>query len=118
MEKTFNKQISSFLENLQKILPNERDIKVFQAQLDTALMITPKIVLSSFIEHVYPHKAEILAKNEKFFLEEGNVDIEEDYLSHAIHLKSLWQNKLTKENKEVVWKYLQVLVVLAEKTMK
>ena len=56
----------------------------------------------------------VLEKDEKFFLG-NNVEIEKDYMSQAIHLTDLWKNKLSDNNKIVVWKYFQVLTILADK---
>jgi hypothetical protein len=76
-----------------------------------------QLLLQSFIQFVYPYKKQIMEKDEQFFLKDGNVQVEEDDLSKAIHLRDLWQNKLRKENKDIVWKYFQVMVVLAEKAV-
>jgi hypothetical protein len=44
-----------------------------------------------------------------------DLGIEENQIERAIHLKKLWKENLTDENKEVVWKYFQVMIVLAER---
>jgi hypothetical protein len=112
--KKFNKIIDNFLSELHKILPTEKDIIIFQSQLSVATMLNEKKILNSFIEFVYPHKNNILAKNEDFFLKD-NIDVDKDYLSDSIHLKDLWKTKLNKENKDIVWKYFQVMILLSEK---
>ena len=113
----FNKTINKFLEELQKILPGEKDIPIFQSQIDVTLMFDESKVLKSFIQFVSPYKQQIIDKDEKFFLGD-NVEIEKDYMSQAIHLTDLWKNKLSNENKLIVWKYFQVLVILADKHIK
>lgn len=113
----FNKTVDTFLEQLIKILPEEKDIKIFQSQISVALMFDESKILKSFIEFVSPYKKQILSKDEKFFLGD-NVEIEKDYMSKAIHLTDLWKNKLSTENKEIVWKYFQVLTVLSDKYIK
>jgi len=80
-------------------------------------MMNKKLLLESFIQYVYPFKDQIMNKDEDFFLQGDNVGVDQDYMSHAIHLKDLWQTKLRPENKEVVWKYFQVMIVLAEKAV-
>lgn len=110
----FNKTINKFLEELQKILPGEKDIPIFQSQIDVTLMFDESKVLKSFIRFVLPYKKQILEKDEKFFLG-NNIEIEKDYMSHSIHLTDLWKNKLSDNNKIVVWKYFQVLTILADK---
>ena len=113
----FNKTINKFLDELHKILPNEKDIKIFQSQIDVALMFDESKVLKSFIQFVSPYKKQIIDKDEKFFLGD-NIGIEKDYMSKAIHITDLWKNKLSNENKVIVWKYFQVLVILADKHIK
>ena len=113
----FNKTVDTFLEQLIKILPEEKDIKIFQSQISVALMFDESKILKSFIEFVSPYKKQILSKDENFFLGD-NVEIEKDYMSKAIHLTDLWKNKLSTENKEIVWKYFQVLTVLSNKYIK
>lgn len=110
----FNKTINKFLEELQKILPNEKDITIFQSQIDVTLMFDESKVLKSFIQFVLPYRKQILEKDENFFLG-NNVGIEKDYMSKAIHLTNLWKNKLSDNNKIIVWKYFQVLIILADK---
>ena len=111
----FNKVVNNFLNDLSSILPKEKDILVFQSQISVMEMVDPSKMIKSFIKFAFPFKDKIVNKDEKFFLGEGNVPIEADYMSESIHLKKLWENKLSDENKEIVWKYFQVLTVLAEK---
>ena len=113
----FNLQVNNLLESLYKTFPHLTHIGVLQSQLEIALMINPRRVYTGFSKYVYPHKEEIMNKNEVYFLED-NVEVKEDYLSSALKLKELWITELSKENKETVWSYLQVLIVLAEQIMK
>jgi hypothetical protein len=112
----FNKIVDKFLTELQTILPDEKDIIIFKSQVDVTAMINPNKILNSFIKHVYPHKTHIMEKNEDFFLGNG-LNIEKDYMSEAIHLSELWKTKLSLENKIVVWKYFQVMILLSEKSL-
>lgn len=113
--KKFNKIIDEFLNELSIILPEEKDIAIFRSQISVFSMIDEGKIIKSFIEHVYPYKKNILENDEHFFLGDGNIKNETDYLSESIHLKSLWKNKLSNENKEVVWKYFKVLILLSQK---
>ena len=112
----FNKIIDKFLDELQQILPEERDIIIFKNQIDVTNMITPNKMLYSFIKFIYPYKQQIIDKNESFFLGD-NLNIKQDYLSNAIQLTELWKSKLSDENKEIVWKYFQVMIIISEKAI-
>ena len=113
----FNKIVDKFLNELHTILPDEKDIVIFQSQVGVAIMVDPTKLLKSFIKYAYPHKDHILKKNEDFFLGD-ELSIKQDYMADAIHLTDLWKNKLSDQNKEVVWKYFQVMTLLAEKSIK
>ena len=112
----FNKIVDKFLTELETILPDEKDIVIFKSQLAVTAMIYPNKILHSFINHVYPHKTHIMEKNEDFFLG-NNLSEKQDYMSEAIHLTEMWKTKLSPENKIVVWKYFQVMILLAEKSI-
>lgn len=112
----FNKMVNNFLDELQTILPDEKDIVIFKSQLDVTAMINPHKILQSFILYVYPYKKYIMEKKEEFFLG-NNISLKKDYMTEAIHLTDLWKTKLSNENKEVVWKYFQVMIILSEKSM-
>lgn len=116
--KKFNKIIKEFLAELINLLPEQKDISIFKGHISIVEMMNETKIIKSFIEHVYPYKKGILEKDEDFFLDQGNFKHENDYLSESIHLKELWKNNLSKENKEIVWKYFQVLIILSEKYIK
>lgn len=110
----FNKQVKNLLSDLKRIFPQRKEISIGQAQLETALMVNQRVVIDSFIKYVYPFKDQIQKKDEHFFLKPGNVG-EDDYISEALQLRELWKNELRPENKDMLWKYFQVLIVLAER---
>ena len=112
--KRFNKLISTFLSDLKKTLPNEKKIKVVSSQVETLILLTPKKIFKICVKFVYPHKEQILNKNEQFFLEQ-KLNVQKDYLSEALELKTLWTTKLSPQNKEVIWKYFKILILLIEK---
>ena len=45
----FNKIVDKFLNELHNILPNEKDIVIFQSQISVATMMDPTKILRSFI---------------------------------------------------------------------
>lgn len=113
--KKFNSVLIGFLDELMQILPDEKNIKVFKSQLSTVKYLDEKKIIKGFIQYGYPYKKQILEKDESFFLKEGNVEVEGDYMNEALQLKRLWETRLSDDNKEVVWKYFKVLVLLCEK---
>ena len=74
-----------------------------------------------FKNHItFKYKTHILDKNEDFFLtntfQEERLNVSnENYANELIkRLKDHW-NQIDDKNKETIWKYFQVLVVLSEK---
>ena len=114
--KRFNKLISTFLKELKKIFPKEKKLKITSSQIETLIVVTPKKIFKSCVEFVYPYKEQILNKDEKFFLGDG-VFIKKDFLSESLELKKLWETKLSKENKEIIWKYFKILILLIDKEL-
>jgi len=110
----FHTQVDNFLEAMQKLFPDRKEIKVVESQMELAKMVNPTIVVDSFIKFVLPYKAKIMKEDEDFFLNE-DLGVENDYLSHAMHMKDIWKEKLRPENRSTIWKYFKVLILLSEK---
>lgn len=116
-EEKFYKTVDNFVGALRKILPRDTAIADAQADLMLIKTISRRVILNSFTKYVYPYKNQIMIKDESFFL--GNSSqVEEDYLSKALRLKQLWVEQLCPANKEVVWTYFKVLVILSERALK
>jgi hypothetical protein len=110
----FNQQVKLLINELITLFPDEKDILIFQSQLELALMIDSRKALTSFLKNIYPHKEQILAENDTFFLDKSN-DLENDYMAKTIHMTHLWKDRLNTENKKVVWKYFKVMCLLVDK---
>ena len=114
--KRFNALISVFLKDLKKALPSNKKLKITSSQIETLILVTPRKLFKSCVQFVYPYKEQILSKDEKFFLGDG-VSIKKDFLSESLELKTLWETKLSTENKEIIWKYFKILILLMEKEL-
>lgn len=124
----FNNQLNSMIEELIFIFPEDKKLLVFQQKFELLKSMNKTLVIQYFFEYVYPCKDEILAKDDSYFNEsngesnindffEKNSSIKENEyapLNYILTLHQKW-NVLSDENKEVVWKYLQVLIVLTER---
>lgn len=121
----FYNNINNFLDDIMKIYPDYTNkIKLVKEKL--SLLPNKKIIIDNFVLHALPHRNEIMNKDEHFFLnlynEKGNEAIdnmdEDDQISKNF-LKSLnvleLRDQLTSQNKEVIWTYLRVFCVLAER---
>ncbi len=129
----FNTQVDHLIKKLLDIVVDKdlsRDLKIFNEKYKIVRSTNPKIILQAFLKYIYPYKDQIMNKEEKFFLgDEIDDDLnkkkneiiqdsgqsQEFILTKALHLKELWKNHLSPTNKEVIWKYFQVLIILCER---
>ena len=117
----FNTQLDRLLENLINYFPENDNFKNFQTIFSLLKTTNPRKIMSLFKTYVTnKYKTQILEKNEEFFMEnkfeEEKSNIKNDnYADDLIkQLKEHW-SKIDEKNKEIIWKYFQVLVVLSEK---
>ena len=75
------------------------------------------IIVQYFITYIYPFKQNIFNKEESFFLDGGGQEEikGETGLKFRDNIKKLWLAEMNDENKEVVWKYFKVFILLCEK---
>lgn len=114
----FNQTFKEFVDDLCLAYPNDGDFRMCKMLLGTALL-ADETFLQRFFYHkiVMRYEAEILNKNDAFFLEK-------DYTAYAdkisgaskfiTKVKGCWAD-MTDENKDVVWRYLRVLTALAKR---
>ena len=125
--KMFNKQIISLITELINYF-NDNKMKILKEKILIVNSANPSLIIRLFFENVYKYKDIIMEKDETFFLEQINEDnISKLYnknkqlaeknninIMDVINLKDYWES-LSSEDKDVIWKYLQVLIVLTEK---
>jgi len=117
----FNRKLVEFANDLVYIFPTVGDFQIFQTACDWSMRIDKKAPQSFFDTCVVqPFKAKILCKDESFFLDESYSQYS-DYMQYygsdmnlILKLKVIWKT-LDLDNKEVIWKYMQVLTMISEK---
>jgi hypothetical protein len=117
----FNQKSEEFVSELITAYPDIVEFKKFKTgiRLLTSINIkTPQMMFKK--NQVASLKDNILKKNEDFFM---NFDIKSDtkhsndydeWVDFINRLKSIWIN-LDETNKETIWKYFRVLVLLSDK---
>lgn len=114
----FNETFKAFVDDLCVAYPNDGEFRMCKMLLNTALIADDAFLQRFFYQKVVlRYESEILHQNEEFFLAKDYTQYA-DKISGASKLiakvKSCWVD-MTAENKEVVWRYLRVLTVLAKK---
>ena len=117
------KQVVDLMNQLCLIFPEENDFVLFRESINWAMKNNPNMVAEQMIIHVYPHKDIIVANDDSFFAtdkliksELENVDGNKNLIMDKFfRIKELWQKSLTEENKTIIWKFMNIFVVLCEK---
>ena len=111
----FLQQSQNLINELKKIIPNDSNIMLFEEKFYAAKKMNSDLIINAFINYVLPHKDQVMAKNEEFFLKGGGQEnLGEDKDHYVLDLKDKWA-KFNDTNKAVIWKFFQVLIVLSER---
>jgi hypothetical protein len=112
----FNSKMQEFIRDLSDAFPDMQDFKLCKNALNLAVSFSPEKPQKIF--HIYvavPYETEIIEKDEGFFLAhdfrevlmDGDFDIVD-------RIRSVW-HRMSEDNKFIVWKYMQVLLLLDKK---
>lgn len=113
----FNTQLERLVNELINYFPDCNDFKIFESSFLLLKQTNPRKILDLFKSHIsFKYKQYILDKNEDFFLNYDYNDIVKSNYAELLmsRLKNNWK-LIDDKNKEVIWKYFQVLVILSEK---
>ena len=117
IKQTFLQNIDNFINDLCTIFPHSRDISLLKEKYYLAKDIDNKIIITYFVQYIYPHKQRIINQDETFFIEGGGQEEvkESNGLKFRDNLKNLWLNEISNDNKMIIWKYFKIFIVLCEK---
>ena len=117
-QECFNTKLTEFLSDLVVCFPDAKDLKMFRSGLQLAINMNPTLPQKVFDEHMTEaYEKSILDRDDSFFLHEDYSHITETHnvdLDIINMLKGMWHT-LDETNKNAVWKYMQVLVLLNRK---
>jgi hypothetical protein len=114
----FNIKLITFFEDLQETFPEEKDIRTSLEALRGAKKINPKLLLDIFYENVTRHlRDQILAEDEEKVIEFARTSIQTQFneVSVALMIFDKHWPTMSEHNKEAIWKYMKILVLLSEK---
>lgn len=123
----FNNQIISLITELINYF-NDNKMKVLKEKILIVNSVNPTLIIRLFLKNIYKFKDNIMKKEEDFFLKQLTQDNITNMYSNnreladnndiniidVINLKDHWAS-LHDDDKETIWKYLQVLIILTEK---
>ena len=108
-----NKKMIEFLDDLIYILPNINDFQVLKSSCQMLLVFNNNAVYKLFKYISDTYSTNIINKDESFFLMQSYESYTND-MNLIEKLKSNWKD-LDTGNKETIWKYLQVLIILCRR---
>lgn len=74
----------------------------------------PLSTMNHIVQHVLPHKAQIVKKNKDFFINNTGIfaGLPEDRVSHYTNL--IRSGRIDEENIDVMWQYFTIMIKCAE----
>lgn len=114
----FNTQLLNFFEELCNTFPEERDIKMATEAIKGAKKINPRLVLDLFMDHVYNELAPAIAKRDIVHIRQvaqQKLSSQFNEMISALAIFDKHWDSMGPQNQEIIWQYLKVLCILAEK---
>lgn len=112
----FKQHLISFLDELISQFPEEPDLIILRIFFNDQIPI--KNVVETFAHKLLTVREMISKRDENFFLEHNAIfdTLNKDKVNH---FKRLWRSgRLDKEDKEVVWRWIDSFVILTDKYQK
>ena len=118
--KEFNKNTKLFIRDLVKVYPEQRFLKLIHAAYKLCKTLNRKLPQKYFNKYVGPYSSFVFAKDDAF-LGSGNIfsefiKVNKSFVGLDAFIKQEWP-LLSDHNKEMVWRYIQVLCVLNNKCL-
>lgn len=114
----FNSKAEEFIKELTTSFPDIKQFQTFRSGFSLLKNLDNKKPQDIFNTYVYiEYKDYILQRNEDFFLHnlvEFESTRKDQWLEFIANIRNIWKT-LDEDNKDVIWKYFQVLVTLNEK---
>ena len=117
IKQIFLQQLDNFINELCKLFSTNNEILLLREKYNLLKSANSKLVIEYFIKFVYPFKQKIMSQDESFFLEGGGQDDIKDNsgLKFRDNIKNLWVSEMSDDNKDIIWKYFKIFIVLCEK---
>lgn len=114
----FNDTFKEFMQDLVRVFPGDVEFRMYELALQSTMSCYPTYLAEMFYEKVtLPFEDKIMQRDSSFFLSHDYSEVKEQYKqANAMieKVKDCWVN-MNDENKDIVWKYFRVLVLLSKK---
>lgn len=117
----FNEKLDEFFKDIIIAFPKINEFNKFKVGLTMLKNINPKSPQNIFNNYIIQkYRNAILIRDERFFLDITDFDINSkrrDYWIDFINqLKLIWQT-IDDNNKDIIWKYFNILLILNDKCL-
>lgn len=109
----FYDQLTTFLGELKEMYPDDPDFALGLTSLKMMRKVNPVAWVRVFYDGAKPYEAEILSKNEGFFLDHSFADVQDMDFNILGKLKQ-YVRGMSDSSKKVVWVYVENLYKLAK----
>ena len=106
------------MEDLSKTYSEEADLKKGVDALKTLKRMNPRLIHTTFMEYVYPDFSEAIKTNDvDTLIAKAKARLEGEFaeISYAYWIFDKHWSTMSQTNKDHIWDYCKVLVVLAER---
>jgi hypothetical protein len=115
----FNHTLTEFIDDMILLCPDDEDYYMYKTTILASNMIDHIKICRGFHNHVSKQYGDSILDKDDSFYTNGTmiVSIDNETVVHFMSkVKSIWSG-LTEANKNVVWKYLGILVILSRKVV-
>lgn len=116
--KKFFTMLVRFVDDLKAIKPDDKDLALFKDAVKMFERTNPANFLAMTREKVLnKYRESIVRRDASFILEQARVQVEEEDNSFTYVVEKLgqWWEEMREDQRETIWKWLGVLVVLADR---
>lgn len=114
--KAFFDQLIAFSKELVEMYPNDPDFSFLVSTIQLAKTANPKLVIETLNANLAGFEEKIMAKDESFFM---NYNFEKQYANEVEDVNVFaklreYNNTMSADSKENVWKYVQNIMRLGK----
>ena len=114
----FTTQLVNFFDELCNTFPEEREIRMASEAIKGAKKINPRLIFDLFLEHFYKDLGSAVYQRDVAKIRQvakDKIAVQFNEIITALSIFDKYWDIMGNKNQEVIWQYLKVLCVLAEK---
>jgi hypothetical protein len=114
----FNTCLLQWIDDLIETYPDDYDFKTFKLAVSGLKKTNPRQIHTSFVRNITPYRDAISKRDEAFIISEASAELEGSSIQDASFLiqklHRYWSD-MTEHNREANWKYIDLLIALADR---